>query len=214
MVRHTTLLKLPITLLFIATLLSCAGTKSKTAVPPENIRLFPQQDVCNYPANASAKIFHNLGGGTWAPLSPKDAQSGYACSGGQSNVQIFSPPGSSINVGYLAVGNERGSNMITLEYSAIAPRPVDNESIYRTVYLNFVGDIIKQALKVPMTDLIRKKTSNLASYFKAGRAEEETFDIGDGFVILIRENDEAASTIKVTARIYPDKALKLDAANP
>ena len=201
--------------IFIASaLFSCSLRSSNKAVPPENIKLFLPEDVCNYPVNVTAKVFHGMGGGNWTQVSPDDPKAGYECSGALNLIQIYSPPGSSINVGYAAAGTERGSNTVTLEYAAAWTGPMDHESTYRTVYLNFLNDVLKQSLKQPMTDLMRKKITNLAGYFKGGKAEEEFFPLGDGFVILIRENDDTASSIKITTRIYPDIALKLDYANP
>lgn len=201
-------LKLAGFLFFLSFAVSCANPVTKTSPPPENTRVFPPQDVCSYPARVSAKIFHSLGSGVWAPVSENDANAGYNCSRTISAIKIFSSPEASINVEYLASGTERGATTVTMTYSAT--NTTDNEPTYRTVFINFANDVLRQTLQEPMPHLMRRKTQNLASYFKSGKNEEETFYIGDGFVLLAREHDQQGSSITVILRIFPDKVFKLD----
>jgi hypothetical protein len=190
--------------------ISCGTPAANTSSQTENTRVFPPQDVCSYPARVSAKIFHRLGNGVWAPVSENDARAGFNCSTAISTIQIFASPEASINVEYLATGTERGATTVTMTYTAA--NATDNEPTYRTVFMNFANDTLRQALQEPMSDLMRKKIQNLASYFKPGTDNEETFFIRDGFVLLTREHDQQNSSITVKLKIFPDKALKLDQA--
>lgn len=175
---------------------------------PENTRVFPSQEVCGYPAKVSAKVFHPLGGGVWTAVSQNDSRAGFNCSGAISTIQIYTPPEASINVEYLAAGTERGATTVTITYSAVNVK--ENEPTYRTVFMNFANDILRQALQEPMSDLMRKKIQNLSSYSQPETDSEETFFIRDGFVLLTREHDQQNSSVTLKLKIFPDKALKLD----
>lgn len=189
---------------------SCGTPAADTSQTPENTRVFPSQEVCSYPARVSAKVFHPLGSGVWTAVSQNDSRAGFNCSGAISTIQIYTPPESSINVEYLASGSERGATTVTMTYSA--SNVTENEPTYRTVFINVANDVLRQSLQEPMPDLMRKKIQNLSSYFNPGTDNEETFFIGDGFVLLTREHDQPNSSITVKLKIFPDKALKLDAA--
>ena len=189
-------------------LISCGTPAANTFPSLENVRVFPPQDVCSYPARVSAKIFHPLGSGVWAPVFKNDSHAGFNCSGAISTIQIYTPPEASINVEYLATGTERGATIVTITYSAVNVR--ENEPTYRTVFMNFANDTLRQALQEPMSDLMRKKIQNLSSYFKPGPDNDETFFIRDGFVLLTREHDPQNSSIAVKLKIFPDQVLKLD----
>ncbi|MGB7207197.1 MAG: hypothetical protein WBD27_00920 [Pyrinomonadaceae bacterium] len=201
-------LKLAVFLFFVCFVISCGTPAANTSPPPQNTRVFSPQEVCSYPARVSAKIFHKLGSGVWDPVAENDARAGYNCSGAISSVQIFVSPEGSINVEYLATGTERGATTVTMTYTTA--NATDNEPTYRTVFLNFANDTLRQALQEPMSDLMRKKIQNLTSYFKPGTDNEETFYIRDGFVLLTREHDQQNSSITVKLKIFSDKALKLD----
>ncbi len=195
--------------LFIFSFVISCGTPAVNTSPSlENTRVFPPQEVCGYPARVSAKVFHPLGSGVWTAVSQNDSRAGFNCSGAVSTIQIYTPPESSINVEYLATGTERGATTVTITYSAVNVR--ENETTYRTVFMNFANDLLRQALQEPMSDLMRKKIQNLSSYFNPGTDNEETFFISDGFVLLTREHDQPNSSITVKLKIFPDKALKLD----
>ncbi len=204
-------LKLAGFLFVLSFVISCGTPAANTSPPPENTRVFPPQDVCSYPARVSAKIFHKLGSGVWAPVAENDARAGFNCSSAISSVQIFSSPEGSINVEYLATGTERGATIVTMTYTAT--NATDNEPTYRTVFMNFANDTLRQSLQEPMSDLMRKKIQNLASYSKPGTDNEETFFIRDGFVLLTREHDQPNSSITVKLKLFPDIALKLNAVN-
>lgn len=197
-------------LLCVGLMLSCAKSDSNTVPSLESIKVFPPNEVCRYPANVSAKIFHPLGDGTWSSVSENNTNSEYRCAGATNVVQIYNPAGAAINVEYTAAGTGRGATIITLKYSGV--NVTENETTYRTVFANFANDTLRQSLQESMPELMRKKILNLASFFKPGTDNEETFFIRDGFVLLTREHDQQNSSITVTLRIFPDKALKLDQA--
>ena len=200
-------LKGGLSLIFAACLISCAQFENNVSAPPNIYKVFPPQEVCSYPANVSAIIFHPLGAGTWSPSNKNDPGSGYGCAGGTSVIQILAS-GQTINIEYTVAGIERGSTMITVEYST--PEFINNETTYRTVFANFANDTFLQAFGEPMSELMRIKILNLASYFKSENVSEETFFMGDGFVLLTREHDRQNSTITVKLKLFPDKSLKLD----
>ena len=195
-------------LFVLSFVISCEIPAANTSPSPENTIVFPPQDVCSYPSRVSARIFHKLGSSVWTPVSENDARAGFNCSSAISSVQIFSSPEGSINVEYLATGTERGAMTVTM--TCLAINIVENEPTYRTVFMNFASDTLRQALQEPMSDLMRKKIQNLGSYFKPGEDSNETFYIRDGFVLLTREHDRQNSSITVKLKIFPDKALKLD----
>ncbi len=201
------ILKIAGFLFALSFVISCAKPTANTSPPPEKTRVFPPQDVCSYPARVSAKIFHPLGSGVWARVAENDARAGYNCSAAISTIQIFASPEASINVEYLATGTELGATIVTMTYSAA--NATDNEPTYRTVFMNFANDTLRQALQESMSDLMRKKIQNLSSYFKPGKDNEETFFIRDGFVLMTREHDQQNSSITLKLQIFPDKALKL-----
>ncbi|MEO7672536.1 MAG: hypothetical protein ABIU09_00485 [Pyrinomonadaceae bacterium] len=196
-------------LLFVGSSISCAEWDTNETPAPNNTKVFPAQEVCGYPAKASAKIFHPLGVGTWSPISTTDARAGYNCTGAITAVQIYAPEPASIDVQYSASGTELGSTLITIKYSAV--NVAENEPTYRTVFANFANDTLKRAFQSPLPDLMRKKMVNLATYSKPDKPQEETFFVGDGFVNLAREHDPSNSSITVTLRMFPDKVLKLEA---
>lgn len=206
LVRVIHLVGAAVLLVSITVLPSCTAPADNSA-PKENTKVFPPNEVCKLPANASAKIFHPLGAGSWSPVSPADRSAGYSCAGATGVVNFYTPPESPISVEYKAEGTEHGSTVITIKYTAA--NAAENEPTYRTVFANFANDTLRQSFNEPMPELMRKKILNLNSYFKPDKAAEESFFIGDGFVNLAREHDPAAPSISVTLRIFPDKALKL-----
>lgn len=195
-------------LFLVCLVISCGSPAANTSPTPENTKIFPPQEVCSYPSKVSAKVFHPLGNGAWTAVSQNDTRAGFTCSGAISTVQVYTPPEASVNVDYLATGTERGASTVSITYSAINVR--ENEPTYRTVFMNFANDILRQSLLEPMSDLMRKKIQNLSSYSVPGPDNEETFFISDGFVIVTREHDQQNSSTIVNLKIFPDKALKLD----
>ena len=139
-------------LLCVTLTLSCSESGSNTVPSLENIKVFPPNEVCQYPANVSAKIFHPLGGGTWSTVSPDDTNAEYRCTGATAVIQIYSPTDAAINVEYSAAGTVRGATIVTLKYSGI--NVTENETTYRTVFANFANDTLRQSLQEPMPDLM------------------------------------------------------------
>ena len=208
--KHNRNLILAVLLFSLCCSFGCGDVKNGADEPAPDLKVFPAQEVCGYPANSSIKKFHFLGGGTWQPLSPDDPDVGFGCGTSRNVVQLFGKGEDSVNVEYSATGAESGPTMISVEYSVSASIPIENESVYRNVYSRFLDEISQQALKQPLPELAEKKISNLNSYSALETASDENFFIGDGFINLSRNRSSNNSTIVVRAQIYPDKALKLE----
>ena len=95
-----------------------------------------------------------------------------------------------------------------MNYTAEASSPLANESTYRKVYTAFANEMIQILLAEPLPDLATKKIANLASYSAPG-GDSESFDVGDGFILLARTRKTETSTIQVSIQVFPDRSLKL-----
>lgn len=207
------LLKLrpPALLLLVGILLMVPGCVSRTEAVVENEeppQVFPAADVCGLAAMAPGKVFTNLGGGEWARANSEDPLA-YECIGAEPSVRIFSGADSVIDVTYRATGTKDGASMIELTYSASGPSPIPNESTYRNTFANLVFVVSQQSLNAPATELLRRKIGNLASYSEPGKGSAENFDVGLGFILVTREAPRDGQSVSVTARFFPDVALKL-----
>ena len=192
-------------------LLLCCAFGRCTHEPPPKVKLFPPEEVCSYPAKSSVKKLHPLGIQTWQPLSITDADAGFRCGGAPLVVEIFMRQDASVSVEYSAIGSGPGATVIHIDYSASsAAIPIENESTYRQVYVNFLAEIMEMALKRPMPELVRKKILNLHSYSALGSSDEESFLVGDGFINLSRNRKADNTVIEASTRIYSDIALKLE----
>lgn len=187
----------------------CACTEPTSTKPVVPTALFPPAEVCGYPAASAAGALKELAGGTWGPVNSAERGSAFECTGAQMTARMGTDPNSSIEIGYQATGVEKGASLITLTYNATGSGPIPNESTYRRVFTNFVETVSQQSLGGKPHELFRKKLDNLNSYSQPGKASPENFDIGKGFAQLTRETSANNQEVKVTVKLFPDAALKL-----
>lgn len=191
-----------------AVLSGCGGPKvqenQQTAA-----ELFAPAGVCNFAAKAPGNTFRRLGGGTWSAIDPDAPVPSYYCSGANETVQLYGDENSSVNVGYRAAGTQAGGSTIELTYVSEGTGPVPNESTNRNVFTTLAETISREAFGGVPPELFRKKLMNLESYYKPGKADAESFDVGKGFIQLTREASPDLHRIKIAVKFFPDVALKL-----
>lgn len=190
------------------TLAACNGPTEQDD-PRQPVKFFPAADVCSYPAGGPGKLFRNLGGGAWAAANAAEPTAGFECVGSNKVVQLWDSSEGKIEIEYSARGSEKGANMITLAYTVTGVEPIPNESTYRNAFLNLAAAVARQSLGKEPDDYFRKRISNLRSYLPPGKSSPDTFDLGDGFILLNRNATSDGLGIEITAKLYPDVELKL-----
>lgn len=188
--------------------LSCSyGPDESVNASPAAV--FPAEAVCRYPLAAPGRYFTNLGNGNWQASEPGRNDSPYACGPSKAAVRIHEDATGTIEVEYSATGDQKGAQIIHLNYTTAGVRPIANESTLRRMFSNLADSIAKEGLGQSLPEFFHKRVANLNSYSKPGKATAEPYDIGVGFVTLERQATDDRLGIEIYVKFYPDAAYKL-----
>ncbi|MBK9152801.1 MAG: hypothetical protein IPM25_00960 [Chloracidobacterium sp.] len=171
--------------------------------------VFSADSVCRYPLAAPGRYFTYLGAGIWQPSESGRQDSPYSCGPGKASVKIHEDASGTIEVEFSASGDQKGAQIINLNYTVVGVRSIPNESTLRRMFSNLADTIAKEGLGQPMPEFFHKRVANLNSYSKPGKASAEPYDVGSGFVTLERQATDDRLGIEIYVKFYPDAAYKL-----
>lgn len=176
----------------------------KTVNIPADAKLFPPEEVCNYPQAASNKKFSALAGGSWRNLKIEGEDLGWDC-GRQTEIQLFKNGSDVVQIEYAVIGVERGARYFAIDYFVSTSTPVANEKAYRREYVQFVSEMTGKALGQPLPDAVIKKITDLKSFAATGVDNSENIEVGSGAINLSRNRNPGNEIIFVKVQIFADK---------
>lgn len=205
-------------LLLIAVILGCGHTPSNVNTgklaptptantQPSGAKLFPPNEVCNYPDAATNPKFRALSGGQWRQFRAGGGDPNEYDCGPQTEVQLYKDGADAVHVEYAIIGEKAGAKYVALDYNAMTITPNKDEPKFRSEFIQLADNIALKALKVNLPDAAKKKIADLNSYGITGKSSDEKFEAGEGFVEIGRVKSDNGKYILVKVQIHADKAL-------